>query len=285
MMKKGFTIIELLTVVAIMSILGVAAAGSYNALVRGMKERGAVAAASALLRSAKERAMIDRVPTAVFCYNRLLRGVGDGDSDENATVVGVMTAVRRSGRISYSRGNFLYDEFGDLLGTYECLSDMAGYSTDGEAHSASELERHRGMKLYRFPAKNGDMRYSIVADAVWLGRNDMREYVPSLQDETNVCACAFYLLGSQGKRKVSSWSAGDAYAFEIAEIQLPDGIIFGSDIPSDVTDISNPVTLYFDPDEDTNPAIEVNTTKTDGSGRPTKWKSAGTASAQEGSTT
>ena len=75
-MKKAFTLLELLVVVAIMAMLGVASSGGYNALVRGMKERGAVASASALLRSAKERALIDRVPTVVFCYNRMLREAG-----------------------------------------------------------------------------------------------------------------------------------------------------------------------------------------------------------------
>ena len=113
--------IELLTVMAIMAMLGVAASSGYASLQRGMRERAAVAGASALLKAAKERAAVDRVPTAVFCYNRLLKDAS-AEQDGNAVVVGVMTAIRRTGRISYIRGKYLYDEFGDLDLTYEALS-------------------------------------------------------------------------------------------------------------------------------------------------------------------
>ena len=75
-MKRAFTLLELLTVVSIMALLGVASSSGYQAMVRGMRERGAVAGASAVLRGAKERACVDRVPTAVFCYNRMLREAG-----------------------------------------------------------------------------------------------------------------------------------------------------------------------------------------------------------------
>ena len=44
-MRKAFTLIELLAVIGIMGMLGVAAAASYGALVNGMKERSACAAA------------------------------------------------------------------------------------------------------------------------------------------------------------------------------------------------------------------------------------------------
>ena len=112
-MRKGFTLLELLVVVGIMGMLGVAAAGGYSALGRGMSERGAVASAASLLRAAKERAQVDRSPTVVYCYNRLVKeptGV-----DDNGVVVGVMTAVRRAGRITYTTGgDVLYDEFADL---------------------------------------------------------------------------------------------------------------------------------------------------------------------------
>ena len=71
--KRGFTLVELMLVVGIMAFLGVAATSGYNALQRGMAERGATAVASGILKAAKERALVDRVPTMVFCYNRMVR--------------------------------------------------------------------------------------------------------------------------------------------------------------------------------------------------------------------
>ena len=96
--RAGFTLIELLVVVGIMGMLGVAATGGYAALQRGMEERSAVAVAAALLRSAQERAHVDRLPTVVFCYNRLVKA--PTGEDENGVAVGVMTAIRRAGRLS-----------------------------------------------------------------------------------------------------------------------------------------------------------------------------------------
>ncbi len=273
-MRKGFTLIELLVVMAIMAMLGVAATGGYNALVRGMNERGAVAAASALLRSAKERAAVDRVPTAVFCYNKLIKDTS-GAEDENAVVVGVMVAVRRSGRITTVANQLLYDEFGDLDQTYESTDDQ------------SELAKRRGMKLYRFPPKNGGkMQYSIVADAVYKEERDdrLKAYLYSIGALTNVSGSAFYNL-NRSKREPSSWKVGSPYAFEIGELQLPYGFIFdGSSIPTDVATISEPKVIYFDPSEDLTPTVDVYTTKPNANGMPTRWKKAGTASADEDKT-
>lgn len=270
-MRKGFTLIELLVVMAIMAMLGVAATGGYNALVRGMNERSAVAAASALLRSAKERAAVDRVPTAVFCYNKLVKDTS-GAEDENAVVVGVMVAIRRSGRITTVANSLLYDEFGDLDLVYESTDDQ------------SELDKRRGMKLYRFPPKTGgSMRYSIVADAVYKKDMDSRlsAYLFSIGKTTNVCGSAFYNL-NQSRHEPTAWKAGSPYAFEMGELQLPYGFIFeGTSIPTDVTTISEPRVIYFDPNEDQVPTIDIYSTRPDASGMPKKWRKAGTASADE----
>ena len=154
-MRRGFTLMELMVVVGIMAFLGVAATNGYNALQRGMAERGAVDAASALLKAAKERAMVDRVPTAVFCYNRMLREASD---DANAVVVGEAVAIRRAGRISRVQGSYLYDEFGDLDRSYDRL----------QSGQQSDLQGRKGMRLWRFDDRRmNQMQYSVVADAVF----------------------------------------------------------------------------------------------------------------------
>lgn len=275
-MKKGFTLIELLTVIAIMTLLGVASTSGYNALQRGIRERSSVAAASALLCAAKERAAVDRVPTAVFCYNRMLRDA-DADRDENAVVCGVMVAIRRAGRVTKYQKPLIYDEFGDLQQTYDCLSNRGAYSTDEETHDLSELDKRPAVKLYRFPDSD-KMEYSLVSDAVWCSdANEVFFFSGTANGSgyTNCLMSAFYQLS--GSRHEASWAVGDSYAFEIGEIQLPHGMIFDQSIPSGVGTISSPRAFVFDPASETDFTIPIFTAKAGASGRPEKFLKAGTA--------
>lgn len=282
MKRRAFTLIELLTVMSIMAMLGVAATAGYAALQRGMRERAAIAGVSALFRSAKERAAVDRVPTAVFCYNKMLRQANE-KTGENAEVVGVVTAIRRAGRISFLRGKFLYDEFGDLeqSGGFEVLCDDEDLSPDGTVHNPSDLQDHAGMRLWKFPTSSSEMEYSIVADAVWL---DTSQTVAIFSDassggETNCLMGAFYDLGrSQHK---PNWKVGTAYGFEIGEIQLPKGFIFGSKIPTDSSRIELEKAYVFDPESSGDIAVDVYTTRPDTGGRPQKFKKAGQATSEE----
>jgi len=282
-MRKAFTMIELLTVMLIMALLGVAATGGYAALQRGMRERAAVAGASALLRSAKERAAVDRVPTAVFCYNKLLRDA-NAAADENAVVVGVMTAIRRSGRISYiSGGNLLYDEFGDMehAGNYTILSSDKEYSSDGQVHAPADLARSAGMRLWRFP-NSEEMKYSIVAESIWVDTTQ-RETIFSdgaSGGKTNCLMAAFYNL--KESKSEPSWKVGDAYAFEIGETQLPHGFIFGSDVPTTVGEAKLVAAMLFDPEADADKSVEVWSTRPNAGGVPQKFRSAGRATSSEG---
>ena len=278
-MRKAFTLVELMTVVAIMALLGVASVGGYSAMQRGMRERGAVASVSALLRAAKERAAVDRVPTAVFCYNIMLRDT-NAEADENAIVVGVATAVRRSGRITSVNGKLLYDEFADLHLTYNALSDDEEFSTDGQSHSKSELDKSGSMKLFKFPLSQS-MEYSLVADSVWCSdKNDIFLFSgTSRGGSTNMVMSAFYK--KNGSQHEASWKIGDAYAFPIGEIQLPHGMVFGRSVPSSVSQISSPKVLIFDPEDDSDETIEINTAIPGANGLPEKYKRAGTATSDE----
>jgi prepilin-type N-terminal cleavage/methylation domain-containing protein len=278
MMRKAFTLLELLVVVGIMGMLGVAATAGYSALVRGMTERGAVAAATGLLRAARERAQVDRVPTAVFCYNRLLRAA---TQDDNAVVVGVMTAVRRSGRLTYVKGTFLFDEFADLDRTYE------------SSGNANELRNGSGFRLYKLNGKPSDMQYSIVADrvlsdpqaemAILFGGSDGatldgEEIVKNSYAELQ--SGAFVNLG-KSQSEPGGWSVGDGYAFEFAEIQLPEGFIFGRKVPSTVGKDTFVEAFYFSPTTgDSNESIDIYWTRPNASGLPQPDEKAGEATAK-----
>ena len=266
-MRKGFTLLELLVVVGIMGMLGVAAAGGYSALVRGMSERGAVASAASLLRAAKERAQVDRSPTVVYCYNRLVKeptGV-----DDNGVVVGVMTAVRRAGRITYTTGgDVLYDEFADLDRNYE-------YET-----STTDLKKGGGFRLFRISGKVNKMEYSIVSDRVLRDENNTVTVFSGSQQggRTNLLMSAFVKTGVTSANE-AQWKIGDGYGMEFAEVQLPDGYIFGKTVPSQAGRVTVEKVVYFDPDQDSTETIDVWSTKPNASGMPQAFKKAGQASA------
>ena len=251
-MRRAFTLLELMVVVGIMAFLGLASANGYNALKRGMAERGAVDAVSAFLRTAKERALVDRVPTAVFFWNRCVR---EATADDNAIVVGEAVAVRRAGRITYidSGGKYLYDEYGDL---------------DRSFDTGEELEKRKGFRLWRM-SDNGnvsDMEYSIVSDGVFA--NDGKELVHLTgvssvmsdgledwekkilygdgadEDGTIIPACAFCKLDGG---TFSGWKVGTAYGLEFLRITLPNGFLFGDTVPTSVGDVKKVSPASFNP--------------------------------------
>lgn len=275
-MRKGFTLLELLTVVAIMALLGTASVGGYAAMQRGIRERGAVATASALLRAAKERAAIDRVPTAVICYNKMI-SEGNVGNDEPAVVVGVLTAIRRSGRLTKVGGNLLYDEFGDLDRTYTAWSDDASLSSDGNSHSLDEMTEGPGMRLYKFPTGN-TMEYSLISSRVWVTELN-KVYLFSDGQQTNCLMSAFY--DKKSSQHQPKWAFGDAYAFEFGEVQLPHGMVIGQQVPSNMTQVGSPTVIVFDPEKDQDEKIEIYSVKMSPSGSAEKFTKAGDASSDE----
>lgn len=278
-MKRAFTLIELMVVVGIMAFLGVAATGGYASLQRGMAENGATKVAASLLKAAKERAMVDRMPTAVFCYNRLLREATD---DENAVVVGEAVAVRRAGRISWVSGNLLCDEFADLASSYDLASDE------------SDAKDFKGMRLWRFDADSGNtlsrMEYSTVSSAVVPVEINGWTFGGWAEGDTvgnsnlTINAYAFVNLQTSGFEP-AQWRVGNAYGFEFATVQLPRNFTFGSgSVPSKVGDVSPAGVLFFDPDDySTDRQIDVYFCRPDAGGVPRPHHKAGTASSKENS--
>ena len=284
-MRRGFTLIELMVVAGIMAFLGTAAVGGYNAYQRGMANRGATGAASSLFKAAKERASVDRAPTMVVCYNRLVREPS-GD-DVNAIVVGEAIAIRRAGRITYASGQSLVDEFADVVGSYDVVDD-------------SEIRERSGLRLWKFDDRAMSRAdYSVVADAVKPLVDDVRYETyegwafgedGSVGSEANVdfataapkgglskvvtrsgrmksLVYAFHDLGS-GTISASSWKVGNGYGFEFARVQLPHNFIFGTSVPSRVDTVENIAVLYFDPERGNDENLDVYFCQPDSSGRP-----------------
>lgn len=240
-MKKAFTLLELLVVMGIMGLLGTISVGGYRAMQRGMEERGVMQSVNSFIRSAYQRAQIDRQPTAIYFWNETLRSATDL---ENEVVVGKAVAIRRYGRFSDFRGELLVDEFGDLNSTY--------MTADGEEDAAGGIGTCAS-PMYIYPME----KLSDIASATTLRRSAVEGRVKKVTRsvmflsgpkndstaEEEIPAWGFVLVDAGG----INWRAGMAYGMEFLTLELPHNYIFGSDYS---TSVENPIrgagTLVFD---------------------------------------
>ena len=235
-MKKthGFTLLELLMVVAVMGLLGTVATAGYYAAVSGMEVRGAKESVASVIQAAQQRAATDHTPTGVYFYNQLLR---EGSVSHNAVAVGVAVAVRAGGRVSCvvdRGGKYLIDEFSDINRGRKVF--RRGMSSQDR----SDLNnRSSSMRLYRIDVGQKTIEASDVYDYVVerIGNIDTcDETMSSMGGYTNVLSYAFQVANGTSGAADSKWRAGDLYGYEIAVIQLPHNMIFGKKLPSSLND-------------------------------------------------
>ena len=257
-------------VVLIMGILGSITVGGYRAMQRGMEERGVMENVNHFIRAAYRRAQIDRQPVAVFYWNELLRAETDTDT---MIVVGKAVAVRRMGRFSRVTNPYLYDEFADLDQSYD--------STDDEG----ELGRMSGHRLFKYNDESSvpsRMQYSVVADSVYSGDNEtVTIFSGGINNRTNLSASAFYNLNTSDREPSGGWKIGDGYAVEFAELQLPEGYVFGGQLPTRAGTVSEFKAVRFDPDSPSSETVEIHVTRPNAQGRPEAVRKAGQAYARE----
>lgn len=230
-MKRAFTLIELLVVVAIMGILGTVAAVGYRGMQRGMEERGTMQNVNQFIRSAYQRAQIDRQPVAIFFWNETRREETD---DEPPVVVGRAVAVRRAGRFSKVEGSYLCDEFGDLR--FNCSDEESRSS--GTAQQAATAEGN-GMYLYAMNGNEGTQAKRVLVGQTTASHSltDLLLLGPAGNGKTQRTVeidCYAYVMTSGGG---GNWTpvAGDAYGFEFADIELPQNYIFGESWSKSIT--------------------------------------------------
>lgn len=227
MTRRAFTLMELLVVIAIMGIRGTVSVGGYRAMQRGMEDRGVMQNVNQFIRSAYQRAQIDRLPVNVYFWNETLREESDV---ETAIVVGKAIAVRRSGRFTKVQGSYLYDEFGDLNYNRLVLDEddedgmdaSASGSTDqGEGIYLYKISGNEGSQVQRSLVSQTTKRFTTTEPLLLGGQGEMECY-------------AYVLMDSNGV----NWQTGDAYGFEFAELELPHGYLFGGNYSRS---INNPV--------------------------------------------
>ncbi len=213
MKKRGFTLLELMLVVAIMGFMGAMAVGGYRAMRRGMEERSALQNAGMFIRAAYQRAQVDRQPVAVYLWNETER---EESGATTPIVVGKAVAVRRAGRITkVPDASTLVDEFGDLRFSRLVLDEDSGEEDNSTSAEGS------GISLYRMNGDEGSkmMRSTVRESTV---RKNENAYIGGEQKTYDV-----YAYAVQDKGGVS-WKAGDAYGFEFADLTLPVNYLFGS---------------------------------------------------------
>ena len=253
-MKKAFTLLELLVVIGIMGLLGTASVGGYRAMRRGMEDKGVMQNVNTFIRTAYQRAQVDRQPTAVFFWNETVKPSTEYD---NEVVVGKAVAVRRAGRITRRSGNLLGDEFADLERGYPTEDDSGQQVNQntarylypmnrlGDIESSSTLRRSKIEGKVYWDSVNVNYLFGDGArneNMVALNDPDFEEH---LNEEKNgkIGVWSFNLLDANGV----DWKAGMAYGFEFATLELPAGFIFGTDYSRDVENPVKPAgTLVFD---------------------------------------
>ena len=250
---RGFTLIELMVVIGLMGFLGTASVGGYRAMQRGMEERGVMDNVNQFIRTAYQRAQIDRQPTAVYFWNEVVSKASDYGSE---VIVGKAVAIRRAGRITKVDGRLLYDEFAGLEHSY-------GTDDDQDSNSASEATGdNRGSTMYLYPIDiqhvSSGLKRSIVYQKVY---GNEKTVIPMYlsgdasgqlsdtdagddelqQGEIKVYA---FKLSSDDLGDLS-WKPGMAYGFEFAQLELPKNYIFGTSADASGAAVQPQGTLAF----------------------------------------
>ena len=250
MSNRAFTLLELLVVIAIMGLLGTAAVGGYSQFQRGMAERGVMDNVNQFLRTAYQRAQIDRQPVEVYLWNETLRAQS---MDESIIVVGKAVAVRAHGRLSYVRNNMLVDEFGDFEQVSE--NDSGDYEyADGNASDSQS-------RLYKVGGGSGSgMQYSTVYSTPRVVGSKSGSYTLTgvVKDPGNADYSGSVVWFGYERISGVSWSVGDAYGFEFLRLDLPHGFMFGSSYSQDASKASSAVTkIVYLPDGDGGNSVTI----------------------------
>ncbi len=251
MKKNGFTLIELLLVIGIMGLMGTAAVGGYRAMQRGMEERGVMQNVNQFIRSAYQRAQMDRTFVAVYFWNETIR---EETEDDPLIVVGKAVAVRRAGRISALQGSYLMDEFGDLR--YQRLS------LDEVTETGTQESGNADTGIYLYPMNGTRDGSSMTRSIVYQNavKTDLGLTLSSYPQDQGMAKVEVYSFELKDPGGVT-WKVGDAYGFEFAEIQLPHNFIFGTSFSrSQSTPVTEVAKLLFKPGENTGSGSSGGTT-------------------------
>lgn len=228
MKRQGFTLLELLMVVAVMGLLGSVATAGYYAAVSGMEVRGAKESVASVIQAAQQRAATDHVPTGVLFSNKLLR---EGTVSHSAIAVGTAVAVRAGGRVTCVVDKYLFDEFNDI--NYGRKSIRRNGNNEDNAAIEAGASSMLLYKIGKSKIQSSEVKdYVVERSELTRGNPERRAMVGGSTSPTHMPSYGFQVVNANSVQ----WSAGDLYGYEIAAIQLPHNMIFGKKAPSSMSD-------------------------------------------------
>lgn len=209
--KRGFSLMELLAVMAIMGILSTLAVTGYFSAVRGMTRRRAVSNLIAALNQARQRASIDGTRTALICYN--VKHVATPNLSDLRTFSPSYVICKALGRVTCNNpssvlgGNPLFgDEFTPLDKVFGAVSSDYSFGS---------------RRLYNL----SDKEWSEVGDTVTLGAYNAN-LKSSLTGENLPTTEMLWCFTKKGGGN-ASWKVGDLYGIEVSPPEvLPKNIYF-----------------------------------------------------------
>ena len=211
--NSGFTLLELLAVMAIMVMLSTLAVTSYFAAIRGMARRGMYEQFMNTLMQARQRATVDGARVSLIIFNLPAGYDNDGNLDR---IQPSYVVCRELGRVTFVTGNYLFDEFADLKQLFDVRNDSSSEEY-GQSYQG-------GIRLYNL--NRGC--WSTVASRVVLPKeygNEQR----LLSKTTNKSkwdrhkfednAFQFLTAGASSRSaNYTAWQTGDAYGIEVTPI-------------------------------------------------------------------
>ncbi|MBO7655536.1 MAG: prepilin-type N-terminal cleavage/methylation domain-containing protein [Kiritimatiellae bacterium] len=227
--NRGFSLLELLTVVAIMGMLSTLAVTSYFSAIRGMTRRSAIKHLVNTLVLARQRSCMEGSRMSVLIFNE----VTGYDSRNKAIIAPSYVVCKEVGRVSAKQGDQIYDEFTALDKLFGYEKSVSAIKNDGE---------YASMRLYNL----AEGKWTCVYPKVLLTK-DINAII-SDGESVNLPIFTFVKNARSESKNPSSatWEVGDPYGIEVTPLNsLPRGFWFKK-----FEDAENraPICITFEPD-------------------------------------
>ena len=220
--KKGFTLVELLTVMAIMAMLSTIAVSSYFTAIRGMARRSALKHLANSFVFARQRACMEGAAMSVMIFNEIT----GYDNQDSATASGISfnptyVICRKLGRVScIPDAEHLVDEFLSLDVLFGSVLDKE----ENDYKRDHELESFRLYNLTR--GKWSDVYQKVVEcplESRMSGAKGSKDFSEEWKYDHDLPAYGFIIQNKNGV----DWRVCDAYGIEVSPANtLPRGFIF-----------------------------------------------------------
>lgn len=209
--RRGFSLMELLAVMAIMGILATVAVTGYFSAVRSMTRRRAVSNFVATLQQARQRACIDGTRMAVVCYPE--------NTQSSTPQANLYVVCKALGRVTSVSGSQIGDEFTPLDTIF------------GKATTAKETEGDYAFGSRRIYNLSSDKAGFVeVEGMVKPGDFGVLESGITGDQLSTTNRTLLWCFVSSGGANTANFQIGDLYGIEASPVaSLPKNIYFSTE--------------------------------------------------------